>query len=111
MLKTFTVVSTSSNALCATSTLIPKFSAIIPNLYFLYSGNRYFANLKVSIYVLFNFNPNAVALYFRKPISKSALCATKTLSPTNSSTLGNTLSIVSASFTISSVILVTSTTF
>ena len=44
-------------------------------------------------------------------MSKSALCATNTLSPTNSKNLGITLSIVSASFTISSVMLVTSTTF
>ena len=43
-------------------------------------------------------------------MSKSALCATNTESPTNSSILGITLSIVSASFTISSVIFVTSTT-
>ena len=34
-LNTLTVVSTSSNALCATSTFIPRFSAIFPNLYFL----------------------------------------------------------------------------
>ena len=39
-----------------------------------------------------------------------ALCATIIESPKNSNILGNTLSIVSASFTISSVILVTSTT-
>ena len=49
-------------------------------------------------------------LYFKNPISKSALCATRTLSPTNSITFGNISSILGASFTISSVILVTSTT-
>ena len=107
---TFTVVSTSSNALCATSTFIPKFSAIIPNLYFLYCGNKSFASLNVSKYVFPSFNPNNVQLYFKNPISKSALCATRTLSPTNSITFGNISSILGASFTISSVILVTSTT-
>ena len=55
-------------------------------------------------------NPNCFALYFKKPTSKSALCATITLSPTNSNTFGITLSIVSASFTMSSVMFVTSTT-
>ena len=104
-------MSTSSNALCATSTTIPNLSAIKPSLYFLKSGNKLFASLKVSKYVLFNSYPNCEALYFKNPISKSALCATKIESPTNSNILGNTLSIVSASFTISSVILVTSTTF
>ena len=107
---TLTVVSTSSNALCATSTFIPKFSAIIPNLYFLYSGNSSFAKRNVSIYVFSNEYPSSPALYFKKPMSKSALCATSTLSPMNSIIFGNTLSIVSASFTISSVMFVTSTT-
>ena len=103
-------MSTSSSALCATSTLIPKFSAIIPNLYFLYSGNSALAKRNVSIYVLSNFKPNSEQLCFKNPISKSALCATKMLSPTNSKTFGNISSIVGAFFTISSVILVTSTT-
>ena len=108
--KTFTVVSTSSSARCATSTTIPNLSAIIPNLYFLKSGNNSFAKRNVSIYVFSRLSPNCFALYFKNPISKSALCATSTLSPTNSNTFGNTLSIVSASLTMSSVILVTSTT-
>ena len=47
-LNTFTVVSTSSKALCATNTSIPSLSAIIPNLYFLKSGNKSFASLRVS---------------------------------------------------------------
>ena len=109
-LNTLTVVSTSSNALCATSTFIPKFSAIIPNLYFLYSGNNSFARRNVSIYVFPSFSPNSEQLCFKNPISKSALCATKTLLPTNSKTFGKISSIVGASFTISSVMLVTSTT-
>ena len=57
-LNTLTVVSTSSKALWATSTFIPKFSAIIPNLYFLYVGNKSLANLSVSRYVLLNGKPN-----------------------------------------------------
>ena len=85
-------MSTSSNALCATSTTIPNLSAIKPSLYFLKSGNKLFASLKVSKYVLFNSYPNCEALYFKNPISKSALCATKIESPTNSNILGNTLS-------------------
>ena len=47
---------------------------------------------------------------FKNPTSKLALCATIIESPTNSKIFGNTLSIVSASFTISSVMFVTSTT-
>ena len=109
-LNTFTVVSTSSNALCATSTLIPKFSAIIPNLYFLNSGNKSFASLNVSKYVLSNFRPSFSQLYFIKLVSKSALCATKTESPKNSKTFGISSSIVGASFTISSVMFVISWT-
>ena len=90
---------------------MPSLSAINPSLYFLKSGNRLFASLKVSTYVLLSSYPNCLALYFKNPISKSALCATNTESPTNSNILGNTLSIVSASFTMSSVMFVTSTTF
>ena len=50
-LNTFTVVSTSAKALCATSTSIPNDSAIFPNLYFFKSGNKSFASGNVSIYV------------------------------------------------------------
>ena len=49
-LNTFTVVSTSSKALCATSTFIPSSSAIFPNLYFLKFGNKSLASDNVSIY-------------------------------------------------------------
>ena len=62
------------------------------------------------MYVLLNSNPKFSALYLINPTSKLALWATITLSPTNSITFGITLSIVSASFTISSVMFVTSTT-
>ena len=47
-LNTFTVVSTSSNALCATSTFIPNSSAILPSLYFFIFGNTSFASVRVS---------------------------------------------------------------
>ena len=89
---------------------MPSFSAIIPSLYFFKSGNKSFASLKVSKYVFSKVNPNCFALYFKNPTSKSALWATITLSPIKSKTFGITLSIVSASFTMSSVIFVTSTT-
>ena len=79
-------------------------SAINPSLYLFISGKITFANLKVSIYVLSKLYPYSAKLCFKNPISKSALCATKTLSPIKSIILGITLSIVSASFTISSVI-------
>ena len=85
-------------------------SAIIPSLYFFISGKITLANLKVSIYVFSKLYPYSSKLCFKNPISKSALCATNTLSPIKSIILGITLSIVSASFTISSVIWVTSTT-
>jgi len=57
--------------------------------------------------------PKAFAFCFKNPTSKFALCATITVSfwsPKNSKTFGKILSIVSASFTISSVIFVTSDT-
>ena len=107
---TFTSVSTSAKALCATSTSIPKLSAIIPSLNFLKCGNNSFASGKESMYVGLNSSPNWSALCLIKPISKVALCATRTVSFTKSKTFGKTLSIVSASLTISFVIFVTSTT-
>ena len=79
-------------------------------MYFLKSGNKSFAKRSVSKYVFSNLYPNTDALCFKNPISKSALWATKTLSPTNSNIFGNTSPILGASFTISSVICVTSTT-
>ena len=109
-LNTFTVVSTSSNALCATSTLIPRESAIFPNLYLFKFGKISFAKLNVSIYVKSNSYPSSLATYFKKPISNLALCATRTLPLINSNNSGNTCSIFSASLTMSSVIFVTSTT-
>ena len=62
------------------------------------------------MYVGLNSSPNWSALCLIKPISKVALCATRTVSFTKSKTFGKTLSIVSASLTISFVIFVTSTT-
>ena len=90
---------------------MPSFSAIIPNLCFLKSGNNCLDNAKLSMYSLSIVSPSSSALYFKNPTSKSALCATSFKSPINSRNLGITLSIVSASFTISSVICVISTIF
>ena len=60
------------------------------------------------MYSLSIFNPKFSALYFKKPTSKSALCATSFRSPIKFKNLGITLSMVSASFTMSSVIFVIS---
>ena len=52
--------------------------------------------------------PKSLQFFFIKPVSNAALCATRTESAQNSMNLGRSISIVSASLTISLFMLVSS---
>ena len=98
----------SSTALWWFSKDIPKCFATILSLTFLSSGYKNLASGTVSIIVKSNSKFILLQLFFINPVSKAALCATNTLPLQNSRNLGNILSIVSLSLTISSVIPVSS---
>ena len=105
----FAVACESSTALWCFSSAKPKVLFKSPNPYFFKSGNKSLAICKVSI----TEDCKSIFKYFLislfiNPISKGALCATKTASPIKSTNFPITSSILGSLATCSSVMLVIS---